>query len=578
MPHIDSVQRKPFSHTISFVLCVIILLLGIGITSNSGWAAHTIKIGLLEEPKTLNIWLASDAWSAKVLSQIYQPLYIREPETLKLVPWLAEEEPIYDPVALSYTVKLRPARWSDGSELTSEDIAFTGRFIQEFKVPRHLSKWKFIRKIETPDKYSVTFYLKEPKAIFVTRTLTTPIVQKKEWIKVAEKARKTEKPLTTLLNHKIDNPVGSGPFVLKEWKQGAYLYLTKNDYYFGKDKEIQGLKLGPYIDGIIFKIFGTSDAAVLALKKGSIDMFWWGIQPGYLDDLRKQKEIQIFSNEKSALYYMGFNVRKPPFSDANLRRAVAMLIDKDFIISRILQGYGTKMWSIVPPGNRFWHCQDVPRYGEGLSKAERIKKAHEILRQAGYTWDVPPVNERGEVTRGKEMRLPNGKPMEKFTILTPPADYDPHRAMSGMMIQEWLRAVGMPAYSKPMAFGALIQQVKARREFDSFILGYGKLSLDPDYVRNFFHSMSDKPRGWNMSGYRNPDFDRIADESASTMDQDKRRELVWDMQKILIEDIPYIPLYNPTLVEAVRKGRFTGWVEMLGGIGNIWSFSLLKPR
>ena len=578
MPHIDSVQRKPFSHTISFVLCVIILLLGIGITCNSGWAAHNLKIGLLEEPRTLNIWLASDAWSAKVLSQIYQPLYIREPETLKLVPWLAEEEPIYDPVALSYTVKLRPARWSDGSELTSEDIAFTGRFIQEFKVPRHLSKWKFIRKIETPDKYSVTFYLKEPKAIFVTRTLTTPIVQKKEWIKVAEKARKTEKPLTTLLNHKIGKPVGSGPFVLKEWKQGAYLYLTKNDYYFGKDKEIQGLKLGPYIDGIIFKIFGTSDAAVLALKKGSIDMFWWGIQPGYLDDLRKQKEIQIFSNEKSALYYMGFNVRKPPFSDANLRRAVAMLIDKDFIISRILQGYGTKMWSIVPPGNRFWHCQDVPRYGEGLSKAERIKKAHEILRQAGYTWDVPPVNERGEVTRGKEMRLPNGKPMEKFTILTPPADYDPHRAMSGMMIQEWLRAVGMPAYSKPMAFGALIQQVKARREFDSFILGYGSLSLDPDYVRNFFHSMNDKPRGWNMSGYRNPDFDRIADESASTMDQEKRRELVWYMQKILIEDIPYIPLYNPTLIEAVRKGRFTGWVEMLGGIGNIWSFSLLKPR
>jgi peptide/nickel transport system substrate-binding protein len=578
MPLVDSVQRKRFSHPISFVICAIIMLLGIGIIGTSGLAAHPLKIGLLEEPRTLNIWLASDAWSAKVLSQIYQHLYIREPETLKLIPWLAKEEPIYDPVALSYTVKLRPARWSDGSELTSEDVAFTGRFIQEFKVPRYMSKWKFIRKIETPDKYSVTFYLKEPKAIFLARTLTTTIVQKKEWVNVAERARKTEKPLTTLLNHKIGHPVGSGPFVLKEWKQGAYLYLKKNDLFFGKDKEIQGRTLGPYIDGIIFKIFGTSDAAILALKKGSIDMFWWGIQPGYLDDLRKQKEIQIFSNEKSALYYMGLNVRKPPFSDANLRRAVAMLIDKDFIISRILQGYGTKMWSIVPPGNRFWHCPDVPRYGEGLSMGERIKKAHKILCRAGYAWDVPPVNERGEVTRGKKMRLPNGKAMEKFTILTPPADYDPHRAMSGMMIQEWLRAVGMPAYSRPMAFGALIQQVKARREFDAFILGYGSLSLDPDYVRNFFHTMNDKPRGWNMSGYRNPDFDRIADESASTMDQDKRRELVWDMQKILIEDIPYIPLYNPTLVEAVRKGRFTGWVEMLGGIGNIWSFSLLKPR
>ena len=578
MSNTHSVQRKPFFHAIRFVLFSIILLLAVGITCNSARAAHMLKIGLLEEPRTLNIWLASDAWSAKVLSQIYHPLYIREPETLKLIPWLAEQDPIYDPAVLSYTVKLRPARWSDGSEFTSEDVAFTGRFIEEFKVPRYASKWSFIRKIETPDKYSVIFYLKEPKAIFVTRTLTTPIVQKKEWVKVAEDARKTEKPLSTLLNHKVGKPVGSGPFVLKEWKQGAYLYLKKNEYFFGKGKEIGGLKLGPFIDGIIFKIFGTSDAGILALKKGSIDMFWWGIQPGYLDDLRNQKQIQVFSNEKSALYYMGFNVRKPPFSDANLRRAVAMLIDKDFIVSRILQGYGIKMWSMVPPGNRFWYCRDVARYGEGLRKEERIKKAHEILCQAGYTWEAPPVDERGKVTRGKEMRLPNGKPMQRFTILTPPADYDPHRAMSGMMIQEWLREMGMPAYSRPMAFGALIQQVKARRDFDCFILGYGNLSLDPDYLRNFFHSMNDKQRGWNMSGYRNPEFDGIADESARTMDRNKRRALVWDMQKILLKDIPYVPLYNPTLVEAVRKGRFTGWVEMLGGIGNAWSFSLLKPR
>jgi len=572
-------ERKKLDHRIFSLMCFIIFFLGIGVIGTTGVrAANMLKIGLLEEPRTLNIWLASDAWSGRVLSQIYQDLYIREPETLKLIPWLAEKEPVYDPVTLSYTVKLRPAKWSDGSELTSEDVAFTGRFIQEFKVPRYLSNWKFIYKIETPDKHSIRFYLKEPEAIFATRTLTTPIVQKKQWEKIAEKARKTEKPLTTLLNHRIENPVGSGPFVLREWKQGAYIFLKKNAYFFGKDKVIEGRRLGPYIDGIIFKIFGTSDAAILSLKKGGIDMFWWGIQPGYLDDLKRQREIQIFSNEKSALYYMGFNVRRPPFNDANLRRAIATLIDKDFIINRILQGYGIKMWSVVPPGNRFWHCSDVCRYGEGLSKEDRIKKSYEILRRAGYTWEVPPVNEDGKVSNGREIRLPNGQPMERFTILTPPADYDPHRAMSGIMIQEWLRAVGLPAYSRPMAFGSLIEQVKARREFDIFILGYGNLSLDPDYVRNFFHSANDKPRGWNMSGYRNADFDRVADESARTMDREDRRKLIWDMQKRIIEDIPYIPLYNPTLVEAVRKGGFTGWVNMLGGIGNIWSFTQLKPQ
>jgi ABC-type transport system substrate-binding protein len=168
--------------------------------------------------------------------------------------------------------------------------------------------------------------------------------------------------------------------------------------------------------------------------------------------------------------------------------------------------------------------------------------------------------------------------MEKLRILTPPADYDPARAMSGMVIQEWLREVGIPASSKPMAFGSLVEQVSVRREFDSFILGYGRLSLDPDYLRKFFHSGQDKKRGGNKSGYKNPEFDRMADQSAKTMDPEKRQKLIWDMQKIILQDVPYIPLYNPNLIEAVRKDKFTGWVEMLEGIGNLWSFCQIKPK
>jgi peptide/nickel transport system substrate-binding protein len=76
---------------------------------------NALKIGLAEEPRTLNVWLASDANSRKVLSLIYQPLYVNDPDTLELVPWLAESMPVYDPQALSYTVTLRDARWSDGT-------------------------------------------------------------------------------------------------------------------------------------------------------------------------------------------------------------------------------------------------------------------------------------------------------------------------------------------------------------------------------------------------------------------------------------------------------------------------------
>jgi len=97
-------------------------------------------------------------------------------------------------------------------------------------------------------------------------------------------------------------------------------------------------------------------------------MFWWGIQPGYIEDLRANPDIELFQNEKSALYYMGFNVRKAPFNDANLRRAVATLVDEDFIIKRILQGYGIRMYSIVPPGNAFWYCPESPDTGKGSTE------------------------------------------------------------------------------------------------------------------------------------------------------------------------------------------------------------------
>ena len=542
------------------------------------WADNTLKIGMLEEPKTLNIWLASDGWSRRVLRRIYHPLYIQDPKNLELIPWLAEEKPAYDEASLSYTIKLRSAKWSDGSELTAEDVVFTGDIIRDFKIPRYYSNWKFVKKAEAIDKRTVRLFLERPKAIFLTRTLTTPIIQKKEWAKVIPRAKRSKKPLSELLNYWVKMPVGTGPFILGKWERGRYLYLKKNKYFFGRGKKIGDHLLGPYIDGVLLKVFGTTDAAVLALRKGTIDMFWWGLQPGYLEELGEDRDIKIFPSEKNSLYYLGFNQRRSPFDDVHFRHAVATVIDRDFIVKRILQGYGNKMDSVVPSVNRFWHCRGLAGYGEGLSRKDRIRKAYKILKDAKYAWEDPPVDASGKVVGGEEIIMPNGEPMGSFSILTPPADYDPHRAMTGIMIQEWLKQLGIPASAKPMGFGALYHRVKALHDFDLFVLGTGELSLDPDYLRNYFHSANDRLRGWNMSGYRNSDFDRIADESSGTLDFEKRRKLIWEMQRILMQDIPYLPLYNPKYIEAARTDKFKGWVQMLGGIGNTWSFSLIRPK
>ncbi len=575
-------RRKPAG-----VLLLLVLLLAAGagparalqhLTCGQAWLKNMVRIGVLQDPKTLNIWLASDVWTRHVLRLVYSTLYVREPKNLELIPWLAAEDARYDHEKLTYTIKLRKARWSDGSEFTAEDVAFTAWLVKKFRVPRYSSKWRFVKKIEVLDKHTIRFTLKKPKAIFLTRTLATPIVQKKQWAPIAAQALKTKKPLATLLHFKMDNPVGTGPFVVKKRRSGTYLYMEPNPHFFARGMLIAGRRLGPYVKGIIFKVYGTSDAAILALRKGSIDMYLNGIQPGYLDQLRGDPHIRLFRSKKSAIYYFGFNLRRKPFSDRAFRRAVATLIDKDFIIKRVLQGMAIPMKSIVPPGNIFYYNENLTCYGQGLTRKERIRQAWRILKKAGYSWRKPPVDAEGRLDLpAEELRGPDGKPIRPFTILTPPADYDPNRAMAGMLIQEWLRQLGMPAEYRSMAFSALLRQVKYKHDFDCFVLGYGRLSLDPGYMRIFFHSKQDKRRGWNMSGYHNPYYDKISLRSDGAMDPVKRRELLLEMQRIISEDVPYFPLYCPILVEGARTDRFQGWVPMLEGIGNLWSFCEIKP-
>lgn len=537
-----------------------------------------LKVGVPEEPKSLNPWLATDTWSGRVVRLIYEPLYVREPKNLDLIPWLAAEMPAYDAAAQTYTIKLRKAKWSDGSNLTADDVAYTVWLIQAFKIPLYYDLWDTVTKVEVLDPTTIRFTLSGPLATFVSRSLATPIVQRAQWEAIAEKANQADKPLAKLREAKLDKPVGTGPFKLAQWQSGVLMHLQANEHFWGRGQEIAGHKLGPYISGLLIKVFGTADAAVLGLRKGDIDFYWNAILPGYLAELEKNPEIKLYHGKKSALYYLGFNLRRPPLHDLAFRQAVAVMVDKGFIVQRILQGAGEAMTSVVPEGNVYFHNPQLKDLGHGLDKAQRTKAAYGILKKAGYTWQTPPVDDQGNVQPGACLRDPEGLAVRELTVLTPPSDYDPNRAMAGMMVQEWLKDLGIPIAARPMAFGAMLKQIKTKHDFDLFVLGYGRLNLDPDYLRSFFHSKQDKSGGWNMSGYKNPAYDSLADKSETEMDPSKRRENFHAMQKMICDDVPYLPLYNPALVEGVRVDKFSGWVEMVDGIGNNFSFCVVRPK
>lgn len=556
---------------------ILFLLISIFILCQVSDASENIlKIGMQNEPKTLNPFTASDMWSKNVIERIYEDLYTVAPKTFEIIPWLAEGPPEYNKENNTAIVKMRKAKWHDGTPVTAHDVVFTAHVIKDFKVPRYRARWKFVKKIEAIDDYTIKYTLSQPTAIFYTHILLTFIVQKAQWQPIVEKAKKSEKPLRTLLNYKNPSPLGNGAFKFVSWRRGSSIKLERNPDYFAANRELNGKKVGPYIDGILFKIYGTTDAAILALKKGDVDYIWWSIQPGYIDDLRKDPQIALTENKENGLRYFAFNLRKPPFNDKNFRHAVAYLINKDFMVKRILHGHGSRLDSIVPPGNEFWHNPDIPHYGMGMTKIERVKRAIEILKRSGYTWEKEVELKNNSFTRGEGLKMPNGKKVPDIDILTPPADYDPLRAMSGIVIQEWLKDIGINAFAKPASISFIIDKVKLKQDFDTFILGY-RLGIDPDYIQNFFHSSQIRRRGRNTSAYNNPSYDKFADESAKELDREKRRKIIFEMQSILMDDIPWIPLFNASVIEGYRKNRFSGWVNQLNGIGNFWSFLFIKP-
>ncbi|MCK5553234.1 MAG: ABC transporter substrate-binding protein, partial [Deltaproteobacteria bacterium] len=158
----DYAGRRIGCGTWAVTLCLsIAVFLGTGVAAAQ--SEVYLKIGILKEPKTLNPFQATDAWTKRVIGILYQPLYIREPDTLALVPWLAEDQPIFDAQRKTLTIRLRQMQWDDGTEFGAEDVVFTVETLKKFRVPKYYDHLKFV-KIEALDKRTVQLTIDRPLA------------------------------------------------------------------------------------------------------------------------------------------------------------------------------------------------------------------------------------------------------------------------------------------------------------------------------------------------------------------------------------------------------------------------------
>jgi len=596
-------------------------------TPVGAYVERPYQLAIFEDLTTTNFWAyyGPDAtvWNAYVLGNFVPSLYTYSDQRFDWIPALADGFPTelkQEGDMWVSTVKMKKgAKWSDGQDITAQDVAFTVNTVLELQMT---GNWEsaydpeYVDHVEAVDDYTVKFFFKKKPGLsrWQFGAAMGPILAKHYWESVVKDAKKElegvdpndkeaygaalDKVRKTLYSYVPKDEPSGGSFVFGKWEKGAFAEMERNDGWSFKGQhvveyangayyeEVPGwyefcaygdckgdttldFTYGPYVPATLFNLYGGQDAAVLALQKGEVDFMLnpLGLQVGLAQQLQNTPGFSVIRNPSNGFRYLGFNFERPPQDIKEFRTAVATLIDKEFLTDRLLQGAALPVYTLVPEGNSFWFNPDVPKLGQGMSREDRVNKAVELLKSAGFTWDKEPKwdPDKRAVDPGEGMKMPDGSPMPTFEILAPSAGYDPMRATAAIWIEKWLNEVGIPAKANLTGFNVIVQKVFKEGDFDMWILGWG-LSLYPDYLCDFFTSDS----GYNVGHYSNPDFDAACSTFLEETDLNKARDEAFKLQETLAEELPYVTLFTAPVLEAypTDKVQFP-YTEVLDGLTNL---------
>lgn len=358
--------------------------------------------------------------------------------------------------------------------------------------------------------------------------------------------------------------IGTGAFKFDKWVPGQFSSLTRNEDFYTGEPYIHK----PYISGMLFKVFKTTQTAVFALRSGDIDYIAWSIPPAFVPELLNDANIGITSTAEKGFFYLSYNMRREPFGypngdpkngdmGKNFRQAVAHLIDKKTIVTSLLQNYGIVADGPVSPTLARWYNSSLPQFPYDPAAADALLDTYD-------PWEPSD----GCDSNGQGCRNFPGIGTSQIEILTPNADYDPIRAAAGTLIAQAMQEAGINVRSIPTAFGEIVTKIDAR-DFQMFILGWRIGSDPPDYFHAFFYSRN-AAQGQNYPGYQSDEFDNLILQAREELDPQKQVDLIKHAQGVLAEDRPYDVLYFRTNIEAYRSDKFTNWT--IGSAGSIYSY------
>lgn len=424
---------------------------------------------------------------------------------------------------LTWTVAIRDdVKFTDGEKLTAEDVAFTYNKVKELST---VNDFTMLKEAVVLNETTVEFHMETPYSIWPYTMAVVGIV-----------------PEHAYDENYGQNPIGSGPYIMKQWDKGQQVIFEANPDYYGEEPEIKKLTV----------LFMEEDAALAAAMAGQVDVAHTAAS--YSEEVMNGYHLERVASVDNRGFNLpatdaeevdGLVIGNDFISDVNVRRAINIAIDREEMIENVLNGYGSAAYSV---------CDSMPWYNDACEVEYNPEEAKRILDEAGWVVGEDGIREKDGVKA-------------EFTLMFNPSD-SVRQALAEDTANQ-LREIGISVTTEGAGWDVAYDKAQSQ----PLIWGWG--AHTPMEFYNIYHSMSETGLA-ELSPYANETVDQYMDEALQCTDLEQSYELwknaQWDGTTGVSQDgdIPWIWLCNVDHLYFVRDGLSIG-EQKIHPHGHGWS-------
>ena len=425
--------------------------------------------------------------------------------------------------------------WHDGAPFTSADVAWSLMNVWKTLHGRGRATYANVERADTPDARTVVLHLSQP----------SPAIMNALAAAESQVLPRHRYEGTDVLTNPLNNaPVGTGPFRFKEWRRGSAVVVERNPDYWDAGK--------PYLDAIVMRFIPDGAGRSAALETG--EALLGGDNPVPLNDVARLAKLPRLTldrrgyNSVNNIHFAEFNLRRPQFQDARVRRAIGMAINRELIARNIWFGEGRAATGPIPHTMATYYTADVPPLPFDVAGANRLLDEAGVARGAGGT---------------------------RFRMTMDWAPYGDAIQRTGEYIRQALRPLGIEVDIRSSDLPGWLRRVYTDNDFDMTTF-YLSATDDPTLGLQRFWWSKNIQKGapfTNASGYNSPEMDAILEAAARQPDPAQRTELFHRFQRLAMQDLNIIPLVDldgATLADRRVHDHTTGGYGVRTSLADTW--------